>query len=152
MMKKLSRWFPVFHIIGFLLFISWSSTSANPFVEDKSFFEWDRIITLIIGYYFAHVCAFINRGSFRGYPEYRALFGPDPPPNKTRGLVAGLLLAAIVWVSTFILELLLEGSEGDLQGDVLVTRYIAYTLLIGLALFLDWRFNQFVASRQLIRI
>ncbi len=158
MLKKLGRLFPVFHIIGFLLIISWGSTTFNPYVDDKTF-DWTlgevlvKVSTLLVGYYFAHILTFINRGSFKGYPEYRALFGSSPAPSQRRGLVAGLLLAILVWVAAFLLYLWGNSLEGDDLGiDVILTNVISTSLVVLLGLFLDWRFNQFEASRQLMRI
>jgi hypothetical protein len=158
MLKKLSRLFPVFHIIGFILIISWGSTTFNPYVDDKTF-DWTlgevlvKVSTLLVGYYFAHILTFINRGSFKGYPEYRALFGPSPAPSQRRGLVAGVLLAILVWVAAILIYVWGNSLVGDdLDIDIILTDIIATSLMVLLGLFLDWRFNQFEASRQLMRI
>ncbi|GIW29536.1 MAG: hypothetical protein KatS3mg070_2899 [Meiothermus sp.] len=158
MLKKLGRLFPVFHIIGFLLITSWTSTAFNPYVEDKTF-DWTlgevliKVSTLLVGYYFAHILTFINCGSFKGYPEYRALFGPSPAPSQRRGLMAGVLLAILVWVAAILLYVYGRSLvRGDLDIDIILTNVIATSLVVLLGLFLDWRFNQFEASRQLMRI
>lgn len=64
-----------------------------------------------------------------------------------------MLLAILVWVAAILIYLWGNSLVGDDLGiDIILTDIIATSLMVLLGLFLDWRFNQFEASRQLMRI